>query len=277
MSEGEIFVMVASIVAAGYMGARWLVSPMTLTTYSGFSLSRLLLPLAFPACVAGIFVVLKTSASYDVREAPEYLTMYTVLGAAWVLGSAYAMELVGISYRHDALERANPAAAVVVACALISHGLIYAGANIGDGPGWWCVFAAGGLGSGAWFLLWLAIEKSCSASELITVDRDVGAAIRFAGFMLATGLLCGRGSAGDWTALWQTIVEFHVAWPAVGIAAVAVAVERYFSRQPINMSASLRIGVSTLTALGYLAVAIVALSHSPPLPQNPQYDVFQYE
>jgi hypothetical protein len=217
-----------------------------------------------------VFAVVKFAGSFDVRNDPEYVLLYSVLGGAWMFAAAYLMSQLGISFRDDAIERRNPAAAIMVGSALVANALIYAGANIGDGPGWWVVIAAGLIGSGAWFLLWSALEYLIAASERITVDRDVSVALRLGGYMLAMGLICARGSAGDWTSLEQTLREFGVAWPILPLTAIVIGLEWIF--QSIPRSGRPGVFWSALIAVAYLAGGILVVDDSGPLPDNPQYD-----
>ncbi|MDZ4199651.1 MAG: hypothetical protein U1E27_10260, partial [Kiritimatiellia bacterium] len=50
---------------------------------------------------------------------------------------------------------------------------------------------------------------------------------RWAGFLLGAGLLLGRASAGDWTSVDATFVEFfRDGWPVLVLLALAVVAER---------------------------------------------------
>ncbi|HUP90961.1 MAG TPA: hypothetical protein VM074_01840 [Solimonas sp.] len=269
MSQDEVFLLIGS--AAGvlfgvvpwYAPLRLPLAPRHVRYLTG--------PLALAPMVSVglIYIALRTLAAYDVREAPEYLVLYALLGCCWFFGAVKALEWVGISFADDAVERHNAAATIAVIAAMLAHSAIYAGANVGDGPGWWCVVIAASVGSLAWFLLWGAVEAACGAAEELTVERDTGAALRLGGYMIASGLVCARGSAGDWTSLGQTLLEFHVAWPAVVLAAAAVAVERVLRGHPPTRRSRLA-GASI--GLAYLAAALLALQMAPPLPQNPAYD-----
>ncbi len=221
-----------------------------------------------PLLLAGIYWILHTAASFDVQNAPPYLLLYSLFGLAWFLTAVAAMQLVGISYRDDVIERRNPAAAIVIVSAALAHAMIYAGANIGDGPGWWTIVAAGGLGSGVWFLLWLIAELACGLSEDITVNRDVPSAVRLGGYALAMGIVCARGAAGDWTSFSRTLVEFGAAWPVVPLTALSIGVERAFRT---SSQTTRSIGVSMVVAAAYLALALLAVELAAPLPQNAAY------
>ena len=234
--------------------------------------TRELLPLALAPILAalGVFLVIANYGSFDVRDASDYLLMYTFLGIVWFLGAAFAMELLGISFRDDAVERRNPAAAFVVISAMMAHAAIYAGGNIGNGPGWWTVVIAAGIGSGAWVILWALLQFCCGIAEDITVERDVPAGIRLSGYALAMGLICARGAAGDWTSLHQTFAEFIVAWPSLPLTAVAIAVERVLDLQPEHYRRGANAAV--IIAAIYVVAGVGAVNFAGPLPHNPQYD-----
>lgn len=268
MSDDEIVVLVASAILSGFAVVNWYaqVSTRSLAAYPGHW--RSWLGVAPLAAIAGIFVVLLTIAAQDVRTASQYILLYLLLGAAWIFGAVRLMAMYGVSFRDDALQRRNPAAAIAVISVILAHAAIYSGANVGDGPGWWCVVAAGTVGTVAWFVLWSLIESVCQASEQITVGRDVPVAIRLGGYMVASGIICGRGVAGDWESIANTISDFREAWPVVPLAAAAIIVE--FALRGRSQTRG-SIGLSAAIALAYLVVAAAAVASSPPLSSNPLY------
>jgi len=265
-----MLVLLFSVVVGG-VGALYWYRPILLSPIvERVARERLALIATPPIALALIFAVIVTAGSYDVRGDPRYLLLYTVLGAVWIFVASQIMHGFNISFRDDALERRNPAAVIVVVCAMLAHAAIYAGANIGDGPGWWCVVAAALIGSAAWFLMWALVAACCSASEEIAVERDVPSAIRFGGYMLAMGLICARGSAGDWTSLEQTFIEFQAAWPVLPLTLAVIVLELVLRRRPRN--ARPQVTASIYLACAYLAVAVIAVQQSEPMPNNPQYD-----
>lgn len=228
MSEDEGFVAISSMVAAlvGWIpwgfrlaGSQRLVSPPERRR------ALILLAVAPVACLVGLFILLRTAASFDVRNDAQYLLFYLVFGAAWLALGRTCFRLLGIAWREDVVELGNLAAAWPVAGGLAGLMACYAGANIGDGPGWWCVAYAGGLATGVWFAAWGILQKAGDLAEAITIERDRNAGLRLGGFLLAAGLLCGRGAAGDWTSPVQTLIEFADAWPLVPLLVTAAFVE----------------------------------------------------
>lgn len=267
VSDDEIFLAIASGYATIHAGILWY-TPLVMSPQvrrAGFMF--LLLALAPIIAFVGIIYALRTASSFDVQNSPQYLMLYGLLGLAYLFCAPLALRFAGISPRDDAVERRNPAAAIIILCTLMAHAAIYTGANIGDGPGWWTVVIAALIGSGAWALLWLLTEVSCGVSETITVERDIAAAIRLGGYGLAMGLICARGSAGDWSSLDQTLAEFTSAWPILPLAAAAIAVERGMRLVSGGASKTL----SAIIALLYLGWACLAIYHAGPLPQNPLY------
>ena len=268
MSDDEVFLLVGGIVLALWITLRWCAllvqSPQGRRAQAEF-LWLILAPLA---AFAGILVVIIGASSADVRDAPSYIALYCAAGIVWFTAGGMAMRYLGISARDDAVERRNLAAAIVVMGAVFAHAAIYAGANIGNGPGWWTVLAAAAIGSGAWLALWSLVEACCGISEKVTVDRDVPAAIRLAGYAFAMGIVCGRGAAGDWTSLDRTMIEFAAAWPVLPMTGAAIAIEN-FSRANMPQGS---MALSTIVAVAYLGVAVAAVHYSGALPHNPEYD-----
>lgn len=269
VSEDEIFMLWAGAAAALFLGIRWfqqLWMP-SLAPYRGYW--RTMMGVAPLLSFVAVVYVLRTMAASDVREANQYVLLYTLLASVWVFGSARLLTTIGVSFRDDALERRNPAAAILVMSAMGAQAAIYAGANVGDGPGWWVVLITGGLATFAWLMMWLAVEGTCHAAERVTVDRDVPAAIRYGGYMLASGLVCARGAAGDWVSLEETVADFVVVWPALAITGATIAVEFALRRT----AAGNNIIAAILVAAIYVATGAYALSTSPPLSHNPVYDL----
>jgi len=234
---------------------------------------RLLLKILPLFCAAIVLVTLINFASFDVVDSFLYILFYLAIGMAWLRASLFLMFMFfDLSWLDDAIERANPAAVIAVAGGAIGATLIYSGANIGDGPGWWCVFFAGGLGMLAWLVLGKIAGGIADVFERITVGRDVACALRTAGFLIATGLLLGRASAGDWTSASSTVIEFADGWPAIGFGAIFVIMECAYGAVKVRRGAQQPSPViaACIGAL-YIAAAVLCLIYLPPLPINPIY------
>jgi len=173
-----------------------------------------------------IFFVLNTMAAHDVVDSYLFITFYLVLGISALAVFQYSIKFVlDISLLDDVIAMRNPAALVVYAFVFPAAALIYSGSNIGDGPGWWCVFIACALGFFSWIIPAQIMSRITHASESITVDRNLPCAVRFGGYLLASGIIVARASAGDWTDFSTTIAEFSAAWPVLPLLVLAIVVE----------------------------------------------------
>jgi uncharacterized membrane protein YjfL (UPF0719 family) len=233
MSGDEGTVMILATFAAGIVWAIWLWQvAFTARRCSGFA-HRWPLTVYPAAAFAILYAILKRFSSFDVREDPVYLTFYMILGAAWVGAAAWLLPYLGLSARDDVIERANPAVAQAIGGALLGLTLGYAGANIGDGPGWWVVVFSAFLATAALLLLWVLLDKATGLADTLTIDRDLAAGLRAVGFFAGAGLILGRAVAGDWTSAADTAADFAWAgWPALLLWAVAVFLEKRLRPNP---------------------------------------------
>jgi hypothetical protein len=120
------------------------------------------------------------------------------------------------------------------------------------------VFSAG-LATLALMLSWAVLGRLTPIQEAITVDRDRAAGIRLGTWLVACGLVLGRGVAGDWISASGTLLDFVMALPAVaGILLLAVAVERLARITPARPRGRLFVS-GALPAGLYLLLGIVAL------------------
>ena len=124
MSGDEVAVLLASATLSVAVWLGWFAHSLSITRMGRPTPGRPLLVGAPIAAAAILLLVLLTAASHDVRNAPQYIPMYLVLGAAWVGGSAKLLPLFGISARDDVVERRNRAATWAVAGALIGVTLL---------------------------------------------------------------------------------------------------------------------------------------------------------
>jgi hypothetical protein len=272
-AEEPIFVLFACGAVALISWVRWYYALATVALPAREAAPRRWLAVAPLVCLAALLAALKTAASFDVRDSATYLFFYVAMGAAWLGVCRYGIRVAGILWRDDAVERRNPAAAVATVGALVGISACYAGANIGDGPGWWCVVFAATLATAAWLALLSLVQLICNLAESITVERDLAAGIRVAGYLAASGVLCGRGAAGDWVSAEQTVREFSDAWPVVILALLAIIVERTTAaRNPRERCEPPSLTAAAAWAIGYMALAVAALAILEPLAQNPAYD-----
>ncbi len=174
-----------------------------------------------------LLIVLHRWSAEDVRNDEGYVVFYMVLGAAWVGLFTGQLALWGLSVRDDVLERGNNAAAWCCAGAIVAFACCFAGANVGNGPGWWVVLFSAGLSTLSLLLLWLALHAASGLAEKVSVDRDGSAGLRAAGFFIGNGLILGRAVAGDWVSASATTLDFaRTAWPALILTGTIAAVER---------------------------------------------------
>ena len=221
-----------------------------------------------------ILFTLRMLASFDVVDSFIYISMYLVLGIAWLfLGVTLMSGIFDLSWLDDAFNLNNKAALIAVVGGFLGLTLIYSGANIGNGPGWWCVVFSGGLGLGVWIVLGLVINSCTKIFERITVERDIGCGIRFGSYLLASGIILARACAGDWTSFYITTVEFAYGWPVLVLAGILILVELYYiHRAKSNKTNSTIFGSIVLGAV-FVAIAITSTYLLPPTSENPIYRV----
>jgi uncharacterized membrane protein YjfL (UPF0719 family) len=138
-----------------------------------------------------------------------------------------AVRVCGLDVRQDVVERDNSAARTAAGGALIGMTLCFAGANLGEGPGWPVVVFCALLATGGWFLLWILLETLARTHEKITVERDPSAAMRLGALLIALGAILGRAVAGDWASAPATMHDFMIVGsPALLLVTGAVVIER---------------------------------------------------
>jgi hypothetical protein len=259
MSPDETIVTVASVVLGPVLWFAWLLRRSGLRTLRPERAGTGPLAGALALCTGLLFIVLKTWASFDVVDDPRYVFMYLVLGLAWLRLAALAFPFVGLSVRDDVLERGNGAALTTAIGGLVAVTLCYAGANIGNGPGWWVVVFSAALATGTLLLAWLALGQITGAADAVTIDRDPAAGLRLGAFLVASGLVLGRAVAGDWASAAATVADFLVVIPAlVPMLIVAVVVERLARPTPQRPHAPfVPLGVAPATL--YVVIALAAL------------------
>ena len=228
---------------------------------------------SLPAVVLLVVLpVLLTLASFDVVGSPFFVLFYLLLGYPCLWFGVFAMRcFFDISLADDILQMNNKSALLAFVGGFLGITAIYCAANVGDGPGWWCVIFAGGLGMAAWVALALAAGRLTQAFERVTVGRDIRCGIRFGCFLLAIGIIFGRASSGDWTSASMTVVEFMDGWPALPLALAVVARERLFAGSAEHGRDAVEGGLVGSIAWGALLV-VVALACAlmvPPLFAKP--------
>ncbi len=170
----------------------------------------------------------------EIRRDTGEVVFLTLAGGVWLLLCRGAFSWLGLSARDDAVERQNPAALAAVCGGLLSVAFIYVGGSIGEGPSYGNNVFSVALAAAAFFLLWFLFEACTHVSLAITEERDLTSGLRFAGFLLALGLMLGRAVAGNWHSADATLGEFvRDGWAVIVLWAIALVVERQPSRRKL--------------------------------------------
>lgn len=215
MDDDEVFTTLAAAVITIVAVIRWYGPLLSLTPLGERRGRRILLGLLPLPLLAGLQWVLVHWAAHEVRDDPRYVGLFLVSGAAWLGMTLCCLPLVGLSARDDVLESRNPAAVVALFGASTGMLLCYAGGNVGEGPTIWTTFGPAALAGLTLFGLWFVLEVLTGGREAIAIDRDVASAARLAGFLVAAGLILGRGVAGDWHSWDNTFSDLLTeGWPA---------------------------------------------------------------
>lgn len=273
MDYSEMLVLTVSIIFSAKFLLQWY-----RTLYSAWppgrgKAARIVMGLLPVFSFAVILYTLMALASFDVVSDTLYIFFYIVLGYACIGGSMRIITaLFDISWVDDVVNLDNKAAMFVVTGAFLGFAAVYAGSNVGDGPGWWCVVFAGGLGLLVWVGLALICNTFAGVFERITVGRDVNCGIRFGCYLLAAGIILARASAGDWTSFYMTVVEFADGWPLIFLTVIMIAVERYFNAKfdEEHTASGLAAG-SVFFGAFYVILAAASVMLLPALNENPIY------
>ncbi len=255
MSGDELLVLVICGVLAWWRWRTWLLRVSQPSGLVAHGALRWPLTVAPVLSVAVLLVVLLSASSHDVRGSVLYIAFYLIMGLGWVGAGTALLPFLGISPRDDAVERANHGASRVSAAAVLSLTLCFAGANIGEGPGWWVVVFCAALSTAALLVLWFLVAMVGLGTRAVIVERDAAAALRLAGFLLGAGLVLGRSVAGDWISVGQTMADFgRITWPLPLAALVASAVDRA-ARPTAKAPHSPPLATGVLPGAAYVAAA----------------------
>lgn len=220
-----------------------------------------------------IYYTLRNLASFDVVNDTLFIIFYIFFGFTWIyLFNKLIFLFYDISWIDDIITNGNYAVLSAYVGALLGITLIYAGANIGDGPGFWCVMVAGGIGAILWFILALLINKFTGIIERIVISRDLGSGIRFGGFLLSTGIILARGSGGDWFNFWQTIIDFSDIWIIIPFAVLYLLIELYYKNKYEKENIPTNVTTSCLWLIFFIILSIYLILYVvPPFKENPIY------
>jgi uncharacterized membrane protein YjfL (UPF0719 family) len=235
MSDDEFVVLFVSTILAGACWLGWFYGCFRISHY--LRLPRIRAVLVSAPLVAGLllFAVLQLYADREVRDSALYLSFYLAFGAAWVGCLRLFLPLSEINPLHDGLHRGNSGAAIASAGMLFGLMFCFAGANIGDGPGWWVVLFSALLPTVAIFILWHILNLATRIAETVTVDRSLAAGWRAAGFWTGSGIALGRAAAGDWVSVEATLADFFAtSWPVLTLLGVATLLELVLRPSPMH-------------------------------------------
>jgi hypothetical protein len=221
-----------------------------------------------------ILNTLKGLASFDVVDNQFYIIFYIFLGYIYIYFGLKLMTIFfDLSWVYDILNLNNKAALFSVSGGFIALTIIYSGANIGNGPGWWCVVFAGGLGLAAWIILGLVVNIFTDVFECITIERDINCGVRTGLFFIASGIILGRASAGDWTSFSMTVVEFMDGWPVLLLTLLMIFIELFYFKKSVEQRGTNQDSLVSSIMWGaiYILIAVIIIMKLPPLPKNPLY------
>jgi hypothetical protein len=185
-----------------------------------------------PIGLAILLPVLCRLAARAVVTDGGYVVLFTLAGVAWMWLALVLSAALGVSFYDDAIERRNPAAAIVVAGAMLGVTCAYAGANVGEGASIWMTFGPAVLVTIAWAVAWAGLQWLTDLAESVAVGRDVGAGVRLAAFLVVSGAVLGRAVAGDYHSAGETVRDFaRLGWPVLPLIGVAAVVEWIVGRR----------------------------------------------
>jgi hypothetical protein len=214
-----------------------------------------------------------TVSSPSAEGYPFWIIYYIIVGFAWILCTkGLIFRCFDLSWQDDVLAKNHTEPALLpVIGAYAGLTMIYAGANIGDGPGWWCVIYAAGTGTAAWLLLGHIVQKATDAFGTVTIGRDLPCAIRMSAYLIAGGAILAHASAGDSITPGTDIINIAAcSLTAVPLAILAIFVEKHYAKSVCiskNMACSFSAtGTKCTGKLGaffwsavYLGIAIAAM------------------
>lgn len=190
------------------------------------------IPWAFYLCATAaltlVAVTIRLWGAAEVRANAGGVFVLTLLGAVWLTLMTKLFPWFGLSVRDDAVERKNPSALIALCGAVLALGIIYAGANIGEGPSYTNNFFCDFIGTVSFFLLWIFAESIGRISRSISEERDLASGLRMCALLLAFGLIIGRALAGDRHSKTATVQDFiRDGWPSAILLLLAVIVEPF--------------------------------------------------
>ena len=260
MSDGEFYVLIISLIYSFYSLKVWFKEVSATKSMNNKVMIKLIFRMLPFLSSAIILVTIFNLADPTVVQYPVFIFMYLFLGLTWnSLGLYMLFFALDISWRDDGVYHGNPAALWSIAGSFLALTFIYSGANIGEGPGWWCVIFAGAIGMIAFFGLLSMLNKRTDFGERITIDRDLSCGIRMGALMIAMGMILGRASAGNWTSFSMTVYEFLIGWPVLILLGIALVIETNFKKQYRLSHSKIGINRSIIIGIVYVIFAILTV------------------
>ena len=226
MGEDEVMALMASVVAGAFGLRAWYGPGFFVTRMGCVGWARNALLLVPLLALAGLWNVLVTAAAFDVTSDIRYQLLFLAMGTSWVFHFPRALSFIGVSYRDDALERRNGAAAVAVAGGVIGLGALFAGSNMGEGPSIWNTVETALVATGVLAFCVLVLAMITGIGDTIAVERDLAAGVRFGAWMAGSGLVLAAASAGDWAGEAAMVSDLLAnGWPVALLLAAAIGLE----------------------------------------------------
>lgn len=206
------------------------------------------------ACGCAVYGVLVKWSAPSVREDASEITFNLVFSMIWIALAQGSIAFLGVSVRDDAAERRNLAAGFAVGGLTIAVTCCVAASNVGDGPGFEVVLFCAALSTICLLALWAVVAQFSGIADAITIDRNLGAGIRTAGWFAGTGGVLSACIAGDWTSYQATLRDsLRFGWPVAISTMLFAAMERTTNRQGKTERPGVAISIvvaATMTAFG---------------------------
>jgi len=244
LSPGELFALIGSAAATILAWGVLMVRGAALDRRLWSTPEGKLRPGGAYGCLATIFgwaavgaivayVILFFAAS-DVRPSAMYVFLYVLMGFGVTGINTVALRIFGWRIS-DMFERRNNAAHTLFYTATIASALAFAGANIGDGPGFYVVLFCTGLSHVTLWSIAVVHAALNRTAYRILVDHDRGIAFRFGCMLVAIGAILGRGVAGDWPGYAATTVDFMtIVWPVILYLVVDTMIAKFTLTREID-------------------------------------------
>jgi len=202
-------------------------------------------------CAVLFAVVLHFWSAPSIRFSQGYFAYYLVFNLFFLGGTFMLLPALGYSIAADVVEHGNRAVVVLLSLATLALTTCIAAANIGDGPGVYVVALSAVAGVVTLYVFWALLELVSGAfNDRITVEHDVGAALRLGGLLLGAALLIGSAVAGDWVGEDELFSALRaVTLPLIALLFLGALLERFAGDRLAG-----KLGAALLSATGYVLV-----------------------